>query len=78
MIHEIPIAWLNQPSPPMPNGRQAIQGKLWRVREILKTKKSGESFIWDEHRNPYLAAQQLGIKITTRKLDGEGYIVWKR
>lgn len=59
---------------PMPIGRG---GKLSAIRSALQAMKPGDSFIWEDHKAPYDAAKQLNIKITTRKVNGEGYRVWR-
>ena len=62
----------------MPEGRHALDGALADLRKALLKMKPGESFKWALHyKAPYDAAKQLKIKIATRKINGEGYRVWR-
>lgn len=42
----------------------------------LLAMRPGQSFIWSNNRSPYIVAKRLGLKISIRKIDGEGYRVW--
>jgi len=55
----------------------AIDGKLAALRTALKAMKAGDSFVWECNKAPFDAARQLKMKITTRKVNGEGYRVWR-
>ena len=63
---------------PMPKRRFALGGNLTAVRGALEGMKVGDSFMWGSNKCAFLAAKQLGVKITTRKVDGEGYRVWRK
>lgn len=61
----------------MPAGRFAIDGKLAALRNALGAMKVGDSFLWESNRVLFEAAKQLNMKITTRKVNGHGYRVWR-
>jgi hypothetical protein len=62
---------------PLPLGRFYTTGKLHELRETIRRMKIGESFVWHENKHPYACADQVKCKIITRKIDGNGYRVWK-
>lgn len=45
-------------------------------REMMKM-LPGDSFLWHENNAIYRQAEAAGIKITTRKINGQGYRVWR-
>lgn len=54
-----------------------MSGDMHRMREALKCMKPGQSFEWPKWTNhPYRAAQQIGVKISTRKTD-KGMRIWR-
>jgi hypothetical protein len=63
---------------PGPTDKRLGVTNLAALRGTIAEMKVGDSFKWDDHRfQPlYLAAQQIGAKITIRKMDGY-YRVWK-
>lgn len=61
----------------MPPGRMAVNGKLAALRNALAAMKPGDSFMWECNKAPFDAARQLNVKISTRKINGEGYRVWR-
>lgn len=60
---------------PAPTGRES--GKQEVLRQAFRKMKSGDSFLWTCPRSVYRTAQLMGIKVRTRKLNGEGYRVWR-
>jgi hypothetical protein len=61
----------------MPAKHLSVTGKSAELRKAMQTMKPGDSFMWDDNVLPHRVAGQLGMKITTRKIDGEGYRVWQ-
>jgi len=62
----------NIPIPPkFPYSNQRI------LRQALKEMKYGDSFIVDYCQKAHHAAKCAGVKILTRKVNGEGFRVWK-
>lgn len=61
----------------MPPGRMAVNGKLAALRNAMQAMKPGDSFMWECNKAPYDAARQLKLKISTRKINGEGWRVWR-
>jgi len=59
----------------LPSGKTRMVGKLAELREAIKRLEGNATFNWPENHNPYRAAEQLGIKITMRKISGNGYVV---
>lgn len=54
------------------------EGKLKQIRTTLSQMKPGDSFLYNgTNFCIFRAAQQLNISITTRKVSGEGYRVWR-
>ena len=39
--------------------------------------KANESVLWRDNKSAYRAAEQLGIKIKIRKINGQGYRIWR-
>lgn len=62
---------------PRPQGNQAIVGRMHTLREAIKRLRGNQSFRWPNHSEPYKASYQLGVKITTRKDNGNGFVVWR-
>lgn len=60
----------------MPQGKQAVTGKLAELRQTLQSMKPGESFIYPDNFLVFRAAQSIHKQITTRKIGVEGYRVW--
>jgi len=62
----------------LPPGRCALEGQLYQLRSVLDSMQAGDSFLWKQpSHNAYKAANQLGIKISTRKINGSGYRIWR-
>ena len=61
----------------MPHGREVPTSKLGAIRATLAKMKLGQSFVWGENKHVYTAARQIGVKIKTEKLNGEGFRVWR-
>jgi hypothetical protein len=61
---------------PLPQENLATHGIGFELRSALARMSPGDSFVFRENRSPFRAAQQIGARITTRKLDGQGYRVW--
>lgn len=60
----------------MPPGRQALTGKNAALRAALhKLNKTGIPFEYLERWHVYQIAKEVKIKITTRKLNGSGYLI---
>lgn len=57
-------------------GHEAVTGNLYLLRQAFLKMKTGDSFLWPNISNPYRAAKQVGCKITTRKINGEGHRIW--
>lgn len=74
-----------KPSPPiiiengimLPKGNQSPAGRTAQLREAISKMKFGQSFMWADNFLPYDAAEQIGATISTRKINGSGYRVWK-
>lgn len=62
---------------PVPEGRFAVSGECAILRRLLLSMRVGESFDYNTNKTVYLAAKQVKIRITTRKLNSGGYRVWK-
>lgn len=62
---------------PMPEGRFAQTGLYQTLRQTFKDMKDGQSFVWSENVMIYRAAKEAGVIIKSRKLNGEGYRVWR-
>ena len=62
---------------PCPPGRQRLDGQRATLKRTLLEMATGDSFTWKDNKSLYDAAEQAGVAITTRKIDG-GYRVWKR
>lgn len=65
---------------PLPKGHASTQGRMAQLREVYGRMAPGHSFVYD-HANvthAYLAAKQLGVKITSRKLEKGGFRVWRK
>lgn len=62
---------------PMPEGRFHDNGLYATLRKTLKEMTDGQSFVWSENTMIYRAAQEAGVKVKTRKINGEGYRVWR-
>lgn len=76
---KLPIYFIQKvvirPDLEIPKGRLRIRGKLATLRRAILAIKDTGPFEWEDNHNPYRAAEQLGVKITTRKLNGNGYVV---
>lgn len=59
----------------LPSGRTRMVGKLATLRRAIQSLEGNATFEWSENHNPYRAAEQLGVKITVKKLNGNGYVV---
>jgi hypothetical protein len=62
---------------PIPERKFAVEGKHHELRQALLGMNCGDSFAWPENRKPYKAADQVGVVIKTRKVNGSGYRVWR-
>lgn len=64
---------------PPPQGRYWTSGNSHELRlAVMALKDKGDYFVWDKcHQAVYRAANQLGVKVRTRKVDGQGVYVWK-
>lgn len=62
---------------PVPKGKQQTQGNLADMRAALSSMNIGDSFVWPDCYTPYRAAEQMGMKVTLRKLNGRGFRVWR-
>lgn len=72
-MNPIPIDH-NIPVPP----RSIAGSAMSRMREALSGMKPGDSFIWTaDNKHPFKAAKQVGCRITTKKLNGNGWRVWR-
>jgi hypothetical protein len=47
------------------------------LREALTRMEIGQSFTWNDNVNPFMAAYDVGVKIKTAKLNGNGYRIWR-
>ncbi len=61
----------------MPEKRFMEHGNQASLREAISKLKRNESFLWKDNKMPHKAAEDLGMKIKTRKINGEGFRVWK-
>ena len=70
------IQYAVQTGTPVPERSESLRGI---ERRTLATMKKGDSFLMSKRylTNCYRAATSLGIKVTTRKIDGEGIRVWR-
>lgn len=64
---------------PMPQKKWGIMGELPTLRNTISNMKTGESFNYPGKRlvSLYVAAKDVSAKITIRKQNGTGYIVWR-
>jgi hypothetical protein len=62
---------------PAPTGRKAVHGKMAMLRIAMKAMKVGDSFIWNNQQHPFEIADEMRIKITTRKISTGEYRVWR-
>lgn len=62
---------------PIPPRGRWLDSNALRLRQAMLEMKVGHSFVWHEHSSPFRAAKELGINITTRKMNGQGYRVWR-
>jgi hypothetical protein len=54
------------------------EGVLATLRKsILSLRAPGQSFGWHEYKLPHRAAEQLGVRITARKVNGEGIRIYR-
>ncbi len=74
---------MRRKNPPVPVGRRAIEGNLPKWRDMVcGLKPGGSKLIENGNINAIQklilkAAQQVGIPVTTRKLDSGGLRVWR-
>lgn len=62
---------------PIPEDRCEVVGILPGLRSAYREMKVGDHFHWDGHlADPYRAAEQIDVKITTRKVKTGGWTVW--
>jgi hypothetical protein len=61
----------------LPAGHRWLTSKQEQLRQILQGMKVKESFIYPDNHDPYRAAKDCGVKIATRKVDGQGFRVWR-
>jgi hypothetical protein len=50
------------------------------VADLIRTMHVGDSFLVDRERSrmqAFEAARRIGVTITTRKIDGQGFRVWR-
>lgn len=52
------------------------QPKRSPLDAIFAAMRPGDSFVWKNANTPLMYAKRMGIRITTRKLNGDGYRVW--
>ena len=52
----------------------SVRGML---RNALAMMREGQSFIWQDSRQAFLAAYDIGATIKTKKLNGKGYRIWR-
>jgi len=62
---------------PVPERRFHTTGNLCALRNAMKNMAPGDSFLWGDNKSAYDAANQIGVKIKTRKSNGDGYRVWR-
>ena len=62
---------------PMPTGRFMAYTKRDSLRIALQKMQKGDSFDYEDNKAVFAVSKQLGIQITTRKLNGSGYRVWR-
>ena len=63
---------------PMPQKRFALKGMLPDLRRTIGAMNVGASFDFEGRlESLYIAAKDVGAKITIRKQNGTGYIVWR-
>lgn len=62
---------------PPPDGRFQANGKFAELRRTLQSMKAGDSFVCPCNKSAFRAAQQVNVKITTRKENGQGWRVWR-
>lgn len=60
---------------PIPKGYQ--YGDQHLLRETMRAMNIGESFIFQNQSAAINASKSVGIKITTRKISGEGFRIWR-
>lgn len=72
-----PHANLHNASPPA--RRFGIEGEIPTIRGILeKMQPNQPPIIWPrDSKSAYRAAAQLGIRIKTRKVNGQGFKIWR-
>lgn len=64
--------------PAVPKGKWIESSTLGLIRRTLCSMRKGDSFVWpNDNKLLFDAARQTKIKITTRKLNGAGYRVWR-
>jgi len=62
---------------PVP-ARGVAGSAMSRMREALSGMEVGDSFLWSrDNKHPYKAAKQLGCRITTQKVNGNGWRIWR-
>ena len=65
-----------EPNVPIHNNRTG--GRSERLRQTLRQMKPGDSFLDSVESNcTYRIAKQEGMRITTRKVNGLGWRVWR-
>lgn len=63
---------------PLTKSHQIPDSEVGRLRRVMSAMTCGDSFLYKGHpHSPYCAARGVGIKITTRKVSGEGVRVWR-
>lgn len=61
---------------PMPE-RRCLDSELSEMRAALRKMKVGDSFTYSRNQSrPYEAARKVGVRISMRKINGEGWRVW--
>ena len=64
---------------PLPKGHAATQGRQAELRDAYSRMVPGDSFLFPHAiTHAYTAAKQVGVRITTRKLEKGGFRVWRK
>lgn len=63
---------------PLPPGHYLGKGITAMLRKIMGKLEVGDSFVFTTLQTPFKVAKDIGIVITTTKLEDGGFRIWRK